>query len=47
MEFDLDLLITEILRIMAAEDELDDEDKERLYRKIFDSEMAGVMYEQK
>ena len=46
METGLDMLIKTVLRIMAADCELDDETKKRLYLRIFSGGKAGAGNEQ-
>ena len=46
MEVTIEKLITEILRLMAEESALTDEDKERLYIKVFGSERTGETYDE-
>ena len=46
METELDMLIKTILRLMAADCELDDAAKERLYFGIFGNGKAGAGNEQ-
>ena len=46
MKFELDPVIKELLRLMAADCQLDDEAKARLYSRIFGSGKAGDGNEQ-
>ena len=45
MEMTVDMIILDILRQMFADSALDDEGKERIYQKIFDSKKDGDIYE--
>ncbi|MBR1750780.1 MAG: hypothetical protein IJ740_07860 [Ruminococcus sp.] len=46
MEVTVDMIITEILQQMFADCALDDEGKERIYKKVFDSKKGGETNEE-
>ena len=46
MEMTVDMIITELLRLMFADSALDDEGKERIYKRVFDIKKGGEANEQ-